>query len=264
MNFGFWPFSSKPQPILYKVWLENDGKPLPVGYLRDLEENRPKGCTVAHWTSAGDTQALLAKYQSQFPLIHEYFWASNTGPSMRSDMLRYLLIYDRGGIYADHDVEWGRKRLPAGYDLILWTEFVNSDETVCQNMATTRSYRGEVPEYNVRIANYVFQSQNPRSPLIERGLKLVEKRLGKNANAHVAPYGVLYTTGPDAWTDNVVAGLPDPAIFKPFDKCEAQNIEWIDRDGERVLLLGRQPGRALALHQTHGVWRSAHECKGAV
>ena len=262
MNFGFWPFSAKPQPILYKVWLENDGKPLPQGYLRDLEDNRPKGYAVAHWTSAADTQALLAKYQSQFPLIHEYFWASSTVPGMRSDMLRYLLIYDRGGLYADHDVEWSRKRLPSGYDLILWTEFVNSDETVRKNMETTRAYRGEIPEYNVRIANYVFQSRAPRSPLIERGLKLVQERLRINANARLPQYGALYTAGPDAWTDNVVAGLPDPEILQPFEKCETGNVEWTDRGGERVLLLGRQPGRALALHQTHGVWRSAHEYKG--
>ena len=264
MNFDFWPFTSKPLPILYKIWLENDGKPLPVGYLRDLEANRPKGCMVAHWTSAADTQALLAKYRDQFPLIYEYFWASNTGPSMRSDMLRYLLIYDRGGLYADHDVEWSRKRLPTGYDLILWTEFANNDETVRKNMETTRAYRGDVPEYNVRIANYVFRSGSPRSPLLERCLNLVQERLRKNAHAHVSQYGVLYLTGPDMMTDNVVAGLPDPATLKPFAKRETENVEWTDRDGERVLLLGRQPGRALALHQTHGVWRSAHECPGTL
>ena len=261
MNFDFRQFFRRPCVPLYKVWLENDGKPIPRGYLRDLGRNRPKGSRVVHWTSPADTQALLAKHQDQFPGIREYFWASHTVPGMRSDMLRYLLIYDRGGLYADHDVEWSRKRLPAGCDLLLWTEFVNSDETVRKNMETTREYRGDVPEYNIRIANYVFLSRAPRSPLIARGLKLVEERLRKNANAHLSQYGALYTAGPDAWTDNVVAGLPDPAALRPFEKLETENAEWIDRDGERVLLLGRQPGRALARHQTHGLWRSAHEMK---
>lgn len=259
MNLDLWPFSRKSKPTLYKVWIENDGKPLPPGYLPDLESNRPKGCSVLNWTSAADTRALLDQHKDRFPLIHEYFWASNTVPGMRSDMLRYLLIYDRGGIYSDHDVEWSRKRLPTGYDLILWTEFVHDDDAVRKNMETTRAHRGDTPEYNIRIANYVFQSTKPRSPLIERGLKLIQERLRKNANAPLSQYGALYTAGPDAWTDNVINGLPDPDTLKPFEKCETRNTEWTDRDGERILLLGRQPGRVLALHQTHGLWRSAHE-----
>jgi hypothetical protein len=59
-------------------------------------------------------------------------------------------------------------------------------------------------------------------------------------------------------TDTIVEGLPDPSILKPFEKCEHNNTEWIDRDGERVLLLGRQPGKAYARHEIHGAWRASH------
>ncbi|HPC18716.1 MAG: hypothetical protein KBC66_06645 [Kiritimatiellae bacterium] len=59
-------------------------------------------------------------------------------------------------------------------------------------------------------------------------------------------------------TDTIVEGLPDPATLKPFEKCEQNNTEWTDKDGERVLLLGRQPGRIFARHEIHGAWRAAH------
>lgn len=251
----------KPKPILYKVWLENDGKPLPPAYLRDMDRNRPKGCRVAFWSSAADTRELLARYQPRFPRIAEYFWASNTVPGMRSDMLRYLLIYDRGGLYADHDVQWRRTRLPREYDVLLWTEFVHTAAEVRENMARTREYRGEVPEYNVRIANYVFAIGQPHSPLFGRILDLVQTRLQANANAPLNPYGALYTAGPDAMTDAVVAGLPNPAVLQPFEKCEQANVEWTDRDGERVLLFGRLPGRAIARHEMHGAWIDSHKRK---
>jgi hypothetical protein len=78
------------------------------------------------------------------------------------------------------------------------------------------------------------------------------------ARAPLFAYGVLYSTGPDAMTDTLVEGLPTPDTLKPFEKCETSNTTWIDRDGESVLLLGRQPGHSILHHEIHGAWRSAH------
>ena len=258
MKFFRWPFAPQSVVLVYKIWLENDGNPIPTGYLRSLDKRKPRGAKVILWSSQAETRALLARHQDQFPGIYELFWAPYTSPVMRSDILRLLLIYDRAGIYSDHDIEWGRKPVPTGPDFVAWTEFVNSDEAVQKNMAMTREFRGDVPEYNVRIANYVFWSRRPHSPILARCLNRIQERLGRNAHAPLSQYGVLYNTGPDVMTDTIVEGLPDPATLKPFEKCEHNNTEWIDKDGERVLLLGRQPGRIFARHEIHGAWRAAH------
>lgn len=258
MNLHFWPFHS-PNPVsVYKIWLENDGKPIPSEYLQFLNRRKPRNGRVILWTSQPETRDLLAKHKERFPGIFELFWAPHTSPVMRSDILRLLLIFDRGGIYSDHDIEWGRKWLSFDQDFIAWTESVQGDEAVRKNMQTTREHRGEVPEFNVRIANYVFWSQKPYSPILGRCLNRVQERMRKNAGARLSQYGVLYTTGPDAMTDTVIEGLPNLAVLQPYEKCEYYNVEWRDQDGERVLLFGRQPGKAYARHEIHGHWRAAH------
>ena len=259
MKFNFWPFYSLPPLLVYKIWLENDGKTIPPEYLSSLDKQKPRGSTVILWSSQTDTNALLSKYQASFPEIYNLFWASNTSPVMRSDILRLLLIFDRGGLYSDHDAEWKNKRLLFTHDIVVWTEFVHSDTSVRKNMETTREHRGEDPEYNVRIGNYVFWSQRPHSKILGRCLTRVQERMRKNSNTRLSPYGVLYSTGPDAMTDTLVEGLPNPTTLLPFEKCERTNTEWIDKDGERVLLLGRQPGRKIVHHEIHGQWRVSHE-----
>jgi hypothetical protein len=261
MSFDFWHLFHKQRPLVYKIWLENDGKPIPHEYLHYLNRRKLQGGKVVLWSSQAETNGLLAKYRDKFPRIYDLFWAKYTSPVMRSDILRLLLIYDQTGIYSDHDIEWSRRRLPVGYDFIAWTEFVNSDEAVRKNMAMTREFRGDVPEFNVRIANYVFGSWKPNSPILGRCLHRVQERLQRNSNAPLSQYGVLYTTGPDVMTDTLVEGLPDLSTLKPFEKCAHSNVEWTDRDGERVLLLGRQPGKAIARHEIHGAWRAAHPQK---
>ncbi len=242
-----------------KIWLENDGKPMPPEYARQLARRRPRGGAVRLWSGRAETDALLAAHRDRFPALHDLFWAPHTSPVMRSDILRLLIVFDRGGLYSDHDAEWTWKRLPRGHDFIAWTEFVHTDEEVRKNMRMTREHRGDVPEYNVRIGNYVFWSPRPRSPILGRALARVQERLVRNSAAPLSPYGVLYTTGPDVMTDTLVEGLPDPATLQPFAKCERSNTAWTDRDGERVLLLGREPGRAYVKHEIHGQWRAAHK-----
>lgn len=261
MNFNFKNLFSRQCPLVYKIWLENDGNPVPSEYLRVLNKRKPKGGNVVLWSGQAETRALLARHKSRFPGIFDLFWAPHTSPVMRSDILRLLLIFDRGGIYSDHDIEWNHRRLVFTRDFIAWTESVNSEDAVRKNMATTREFRGEIPEYNVRVANYVFWSRKPHSPILARGLNRVQERLGRNAQAPLSQYGVLYNTGPDVMTDTIVEGLPDASTLKPFEKCEHSNTGWIDKDGESVLLLGRQPGKAIARHEIHGTWRAAHEQK---
>lgn len=259
MNFLFWPFGpSKNHLMLYKIWLENDGQPIPPEYLRRLNSFNPRGSRVILWSSQTDTRALLARHKQQFPVIHELFWAPHTSAVMRSDILRLLLIYDRGGLYSDHDAKWSHKRLSFTQDFIAWTEFVHTNEGVRNNMRITREHRGDIPEYNIRIGNYAFWSQRSGSQILARCLNRVQERMSRNANAPLSPYGVLYTTGPDVMTDTLVEGLPAPTTLMPFEKCEVHNTSWIDKDGERVLLLGRQPGKAIVQHEIHGQWRESH------
>jgi hypothetical protein len=258
MKFNCSFFKKHPAFTVYKIWLENDGIPMPPHYMRYLHKRKPRGSRVVLWSGRFATMELVAKYQGRFPVINTLFWARNTSPVMRSDILRLLIIYDRGGMYSDHDVHWQRKRLDLNHDLVLWTEFAHMNEGVRNNMAITREHRGETPEYNVRIANYVFWSRTPQSPVIGRCLERVQERMQKNAAKPLSAYGVLYTTGPDALTDSIVEGLPDPATLQPFEKCEHDNTEWTDTGGERILLLGRRPGQGIVEHESHGAWRTAH------
>jgi hypothetical protein len=256
MNIHFPRRFRRPHPTLYKIWLENDGKPMPSDYPHLLNQNKPKGCPAILWTSQDDTRKLLAKYRERFPIIYELYWSPHTRPVSRSDILRLLLVYDQPCIYSDHDIVWSRKLPPIRHDIVFWTEFVHSDATVRENMATTREFRGEVPEYNVRIANYVYWTRKPHSAIIARCLRRIQERLGRFADVTLSDYGVLWATAGDPITDTVVEGLPDPGLLKPPQKCEKENVEWVDREGEHVLLMGRIPGQKVAFHQVHGQWRS--------
>ncbi len=246
---------------MYKIWLENDGKPIPAEYLRTLHRKKPWGAQVHLWSSRDETNRLLAKYKDRFPIIHELYWSAHTRPVSRSDILRLLLVYDRPCIYSDHDISW-RWRLPSvRQDVVFWTEFVHADQTVRDNMALTREYRGDVPEFNVRIANYVFWTRKPQAAIIGRCLRNIQARLARHAQARLSDYGVLYVTAGDAITDTVVEGLPAPAVLQPFEKCETANTAWTDQEGDAVLLLGRIPGQAIAKHEIHGQWRTADGTK---
>ena len=256
MNFNFGRLFSKQNPDMYKIWLENDGKPIPAEYVHFLNKRKPWGSQAVLWSSRAETNQLLAKYKDRFPVIHDLYWSPHTRPVSRSDILRLLIVFDRPCIYSDHDIEWSWRLPSISQDVVLWAEFVHTDEAVRKNMTMTREFRGENPEYNVRVANYVFWTRKPHSTLIERCLKNIQKRLGNHSQAPLSDYGVLYATAGDVITDTVVEGLPDPSTLKPFEKCEHTNTSWTDKDGETVLLFGRKPGRAIAKHEIHGQWRS--------
>jgi hypothetical protein len=247
-----------PKPTVYKIWLENDGKSMPPAYRKLLHKRKPRGSQVVFWASRQETDQLLETHRTRFPILTDLFWAPNTSPVMRSDILRLLVVYDRGGLYCDHDARWGKSQMPLDHDFVVFTEYVHTDEAVRKNMESTREHRGDSPEYNVRIGNYAFYSRRPHSQILARCLDRVQERMSLNAGAPLSAYGVLYSTGPDAMTDTLVEGLPTPDTLKPFEKCETSNTTWIDRDGESVLLLGRQPGRSILHHEIHGAWRSAH------
>ena len=256
MSFNIFTFLAKQYPVMYKIWLENDGKPIPPEYFHFLNKRKPLGSQAFLWSSRDETNQLLEKYKDQFPIIHKLYWSPHTRPVSRSDILRLLIVFDRPCIYSDHDIEWSWRLPTIHQDVALWTEFVHTDEAVRKNMVMTREFRGETPEYNVRIANYVYWTRKPHSALIGRCLKNIQERLNRNSQFTLSDYGVLYTTAGDVLTDTVVEGLPASSILQPFEKCEHTNTSWTDTDGDQVLLFGRLPGRSIAKHEIHGQWRS--------
>lgn len=261
MTFHLPFLARRPPPTVYKIWLENDGKPIPPEYVRMLDQRKPRDCPAVLWSSREATNRLLDKYKDRFPVIHELYWSPHTRPVSRSDILRLLLVYDQPCIYSDHDIEWSRHLFRCRQDVVFWTEFVHSDATVRSLMDTTRPFRGDAPEYNVRIANYVYWTLKPHSAIVARCLRRIQERLGRFAGTTLSDYGVLWATAGDPITDTVVEGLPHPDWLKPFAKCETENVAWTDREGERVLLMGRVPGAKVANHRIHGQWRSEDGAK---
>ena len=76
-------------------------------------------------------------------------------------------LADAAGFAAAVQQEFERAKEQPGFA----TDPANKDAAVRQYMETTRPFRGDVPEYNVRIANYVYWTLQPHSAVVARCLR---------------------------------------------------------------------------------------------
>lgn len=119
----------------------------------------------------------------------------------RCDIIRYMLMYQYGGVYSDLDVEC---KLPIsnllrqyGWANVIFGISRIKSKQKCELAAKYETIRNGKPEIPVRIANYWCVSRIPNHPIWIDILRLAKKRSGSSLQSQ---YGIIYTTGPDVIT----------------------------------------------------------------
>ncbi len=119
----------------------------------------------------------------------------------RCDVIRYMLMYQYGGVYSDLDVT-PKNSVDNILDRYPWANVifgVGREKPLQKCQLTTRVEkirRGEM-EIPTRIANYFFISRIPNHPIWIDILKLAKTRSNSEVKSQ---YGIIYTTGPDVVT----------------------------------------------------------------
>ena len=144
----------------------------------------------------------------------------------RCDIIRYMLMYQFGGVYSDLDVEPN-----ISIDFLLnkyhWANVifgVGREKPIekCRNTTRIETIRKGVMEIPTRIANYFFISRIPYHPIWIDILKLAKRRASCTINSQ---YGIIYTTGPDVVTTvlsnnrnkyNDIAIIPHKEFIKMY------------------------------------------------
>jgi mannosyltransferase OCH1-like enzyme len=122
----------------------------------------------------------------------------------KCDIIRYMLMYENGGIYSDLDVfptiniksltlDIPNKNIFFGIESI-------SSHILCEEIGNYYKIREGVPEKQIRISNYFFISLIKHHPIWLDILEYAKKR------SHLKPIEkyILYTTGPDLITEAVL------------------------------------------------------------
>jgi hypothetical protein len=153
--------------VLHFIWL--GPRPFPpesVENVRTWIENNP-GWTVKFWTDRDrelpceGMEKVLVKDFSFFKLGHCFEESQNWGE--KSDLLRYEILFQEGGIYVDHDANCLRPfdRLNRGYDFF------------CGLETPHEPFVGR----NVTCGNGVVGSR-PRHPTVAKVIHLIAERWG--------------------------------------------------------------------------------------
>lgn len=165
------------------------------------------------YTLVGTAEAdrFIAESFAHRPEIGETYHAL-TNPALKSDFLRYLLLYIRGGVYADVDTkplvrldEWIPPDRRRSVRLLMAIEY---DESIDPHPADFT--------YTVQFCQWTIAAA-PNHPVFARmidrvltGLRDVAAMQGTTIQkANISDYNVLNTTGPVAWTETVFSLLKE-------------------------------------------------------
>lgn len=217
-------------------------------------------------------------YADSPDLRRTYHNLPNVG--MKSDMLRYLILSNEGGVYSDTDTvalrpvdEWVPKRLRSRVRLVVGIEFdrldgpqwsdINHDVQFCQ--WTIAAAAGH-PVFTKMAARIVASLQDQSAA---HGVPMDQLR--------PSSFDVMNSTGPAAWTDVVFAQLQefDPSLKTTKDLSGLKAPRLI---GDVLVLpvdgfgMGQQhshstndgstPAAALVKHIFKGSWREGTSKRG--
>ena len=145
-------------------------------------------------------------------------------PTMRVDVLRWLVVWHFGGIYWQYDMNplapMDRMLPSKGKEAKVFTEFV-ADSKHCRKMAAEPIRRGE-PEEPVRILNQCF-SAIPRQQFIRKVLDLILER--SRTLVPKKDYDILY----------ICANAAVSTVYDQFGKHDAM-VERVSRADTRSLM----------------------------
>jgi mannosyltransferase OCH1-like enzyme len=204
--------------LVYGLW---DDGPLPWR-LRAmlgswLRHHRPPKWRIVLWNRRQAEELVRARY----PDLAEIY-AGYSRPVQRADLLRYLLLHEFGGFYADLDILCVSSLsglLPEGSEasIVVQVEKLLSAERAAE-IGRAQSIRQGRPELPERIANY-FMGCRSGHPLMAEVIALARERSGLEVRND---YDVLYTTGPDVMSEVIARHRERPdLVVLPRERAEA-------------------------------------------
>lgn len=119
----------------------------------------------------------------------------------RCDVIRYMLMYQYGGVYSDLDVtpkrsvNWLLDEYPWANVIFGVARIKPKDK--CRATTKHETIRRGEPEIPHRLSNYFMVSRIPYHPIWIDILKLAKNRSRAKITSQ---YGIIYTTGPDIVT----------------------------------------------------------------
>jgi len=209
------------------------------------------------YTLVGESEAnafIAANFESRPEIAATYHALSN--PALKSDFLRYLLLYVRGGVYSDVDTkpvvrldDWIPPERRRHVRFLVAVEY---DEALDPHPADF-TYPVQFCQWTIAAApgHEVFARMIDR---VLTGLHDVAQAQGKPlAEADISDYNVLNTTGPVAWTEVVFRLLQetDPNIKEYSDVARIREPRYL-RD---IVVLPLESFRADYLDDWGWSWR---------
>jgi hypothetical protein len=231
-NFRFVPGAELPwaaivpndRAIHFVFGLWSDGKAMPLrfqsnlGNWKAMNKDRP----VHVWNNTGCSALVAARFPQYEDIYH------NSAPIQKADLIRYMIVFTYGGFYGDLDVECAdhnnlsalfiKLQLSSEHSALTFWEMGRLSKYTQSESASLHPVRRQIPEYRTRIANYAFWCK-PGCGVLQRVLGLAMHRVHRTrsvaANSEDIDYLILYTTGPDAFTEASI-GIRD-ADYSPLE-----------------------------------------------
>lgn len=227
--------------MIYGLW---DTKPYPEYMVEHMNQWKNQGFEVKVWNKQMCETFLKEHSDPYWKILYDKL----PRPVQRADLLRYLIVAEYGGIYADIDVEpilpmkkrW--HHLSQSQSAWFFIEHVVTEEW-SEFTARHFSCRQGIPENLVRLSNFAFASV-PNHAIWPQILTLVKERCERLLNITTRPvnlsdYEILYSTGPDVISEIVSA--------------EKKNM---DQNFQPVVI---DEADDFMIHQCKGAWRNHHD-----
>ncbi|KAG8410971.1 hypothetical protein J3459_016793 [Metarhizium acridum] len=223
----------------------------------------------------GASRILHQHKLSNKKLREIYHGLPNTG--MKSDLLRYVILANEGGVYADTDVEairpidtWIPEQYSESAKVVVGIEFDRLDGP---NWAQVHE--------ELQFCQWTIAAA-PNNPLLLRMITSVVTRLDKHAKDHDSTVGevefsdsdVINLTGPSAWTDVVfeqlriyqpsltsvrdLTGLTEPTLIGDILILPIDGFG-MGQPHSNSTNDGSIPDDALVQHKFRGSWRTSND-----
>ncbi len=188
------------------------------------------------------------------------YWDKLEKPILKSDVFRYLVILEKGGVYADTDTtclrpfhEW-------------WKGNVGCIVGLENDWISTRSNQPRVTREN-QINQWVFACI-PNHPLLQLVLGNIERSIKVLTRHEVNQADVLELTGPGRWTDTIreylvarnvdwqraLGNVKVPTLLSDLLVMPTKSFSW--RDSHRSYLWDDPLTPRLVQHHFKGNWKS--------
>ncbi|KAI9881232.1 MAG: hypothetical protein M1823_006669, partial [Watsoniomyces obsoletus] len=169
-------------------------------------------CSYTRLTRSG-SEAFVKEHFVGHPELVDLYMSLRV-PMLRGDLLRYMILAARGGVYADMDVsavqglrKWVPKHLRNRAAAVVGIEFDKGDGPMISGFV-----------HEVQFASWTLASA-PGHPLLKLAVNTIKDRLfalAEKQNCTLSELepsdeDILETTGPASWTTIVMEALSGPA-----------------------------------------------------